>query len=44
MQRYEKRNVRLNAEKLKLSQPEVIFIGHMATDKGLKVDPLQVRV
>ena len=43
LKRCEERSVRLNAEKLKLRQPEVPFIGHLATDKGLRVDPAKVR-
>ena len=35
--------MRVNAEKLKLRQAEVLFFGHMATDKGLKVDTSKVR-
>ena len=36
-------NVRLKLEKLKLRQPQVLFIGHMATAKGLEIDPAKVR-
>lgn len=36
------RNVRLNPEKLKLQQSQALFIRHMATDQGLKVDPAKV--
>ena len=43
LKRCEERNIRLNDEKLKLRQSEVLFIGHMATDKGLRVDPAKVR-
>ena len=43
LQTCEECNVRLNAEKMKLGQHEVLFISHMATDKGLKVDPSKVR-
>ena len=39
----EERNVCLNPEKLKLRQSQVLFIGHVATDQGLKVDPAKVR-
>ena len=34
LKRCEERNVRLNPEKLKLRQSQVLFIGHMATDQG----------
>ena len=37
------RGVKLNAEKLKLRMREVPFIGHVATDRGLCVDPAKVR-
>ena len=37
------RNVKLNVEKLTLREKEVPFIGHVATDKGLRVDPAKVR-
>ena len=43
LKRCETKNVRLNAEKLKLRQSHVLFIGHMATDQGLEVDPAKVR-
>ena len=43
LKRCEERNVRLNPEKLKLRQSQVLFIGHVATDQGLKVDPAKVR-
>ena len=43
LKRCEERNVRLNDEKLKLRQSEVLFIGHVATGKGLCVDPAKVR-
>ena len=33
----------LNDEKLKLRQSEVLFIGHIMTDKGLRVDPAKFR-
>ena len=42
MKRCEERNIRLNAEKLTLRKQEVRFIGHMATGKGLGVDPDKV--
>ena len=43
LQRCKERNVRLNREKLKLRQPQVLFIGHMATDQGMRIDPAKVR-
>ncbi|PFX24924.1 Uncharacterized protein K02A2.6 [Stylophora pistillata] len=36
-------NVCLNPEKIKLQQSEVLFIGHMASNKGLQVNPAKVR-
>ncbi|KAL9951232.1 hypothetical protein ACROYT_G043857 [Oculina patagonica] len=42
LKRCEAKNVRLNPEKLKLRQSQVLFIGHMATDQGLEVDPAKV--
>ena len=42
IKRCEERNIRLNDEKLKLRQSEVLFIGHLATDNGLRVDPAKV--
>lgn len=42
LSRCEERNVHLNPDKLKLRQSEVLFIGHIATDKVLKVDPAKV--
>ena len=35
--------VKLNTDKLNLRQKEVPFIGHVATDKGLCVNPAKVR-
>ena len=43
LKRCEAKNVRLNPEKLTLRQSQVLFIGHMATDQGLEVDPAKVR-
>ena len=37
------RGVKLNTEKLRLRMHEVPFIGHVATDRGLCVDPAKVR-
>lgn len=42
LSRCEERNIHLNPDKLKLRQSEVLFIGHIAIDKGLKVDPAKV--
>ena len=42
LKRCKERNVRLNPEKLKLRQSQVLFIGYMATDQGQKVDPAKV--
>ena len=39
----DEKGLKLNAEKLKLRQPEVSFIGHIATGEGLKVDPGKVK-
>ena len=39
----DEKGLKLNAEKLKLRQPEVSFIGHIATGEGLKVDPAKVK-
>ena len=43
LKRCEERNTRLNKEKFKLRQSEVMFVGYVATDKGLRVDPDKVR-
>ena len=43
LQRCKERKVHLNLEKLKLRQSQVLFIGHMATDQGLRIDPAKVR-
>ena len=40
--RCEERNVQLNEEKFKLRQSGLLFIGHVATDKGLRVEPAKV--
>ena len=37
------RGIKLNTDKLNLQQNEVPFIGHIATEKGLRVDPAKVR-
>ena len=43
LERCRERNVKLNIDKLTLREKEVPFIGHVATDKGLRVDPAKVR-
>ena len=43
LKRCEERNLKLNNEKLKLRQPQVPFIGHVATPEGLCVDPHKVQ-
>ena len=43
LQRCEERNVKLNPDDVKLRRREVPFIGHIATRKGLSVDPDKVR-
>lgn len=43
LQRCEAQGVVLNTEKFTLRQKEVPFIGHIATDEGLRVDPSKVR-
>ena len=42
LERCEEKNIKLNAEKLKLRMREVPFIGHIATAEGLCVDPAKV--
>lgn len=43
LERCKEQDVKLNTDKLNLRQKEVPFIGHIATDKGLRVDPAKVR-
>ena len=43
LNRCKEQGVKLNTDKLNLRQKEVPFIGHVATDKGLRVDPAKVR-
>ena len=43
LQRCTDRGLKLSAEKVKLRLREVPFIGHIATDKGLCVDPAKIR-
>ena len=41
--RCKQRNVHLNSEKILLRRAEVPFIGHVASEQGLKVDPKKVQ-
>ena len=43
LQRCAERGVKLNSDKVKLRSSEVPFIGHVATDQGLCVDPMKVQ-
>ena len=43
LERCKKQGVKLNTEKLNLRLTEVPFIGHIVTDKGIRVDPGKVR-
>ena len=43
LERCKERGVKLNTDKLNLRQKEVPFIGHVATDKGLRIDPAKFR-
>ena len=43
LQRCTDRGIHLNADKIKLRQHEVPFIGHFASDKGLRADPTKNR-
>ncbi|XP_023816251.1 uncharacterized protein LOC111948290 [Oryzias latipes] len=43
LNRCRQKNIKLNAEKLKLRQKEVAYIGHLLTADGLKIDPGKVR-
>ena len=43
LERCDKRNVKLNTEKLQLRKTEVPFIGHVASGDGLKIHPDKVR-
>ena len=42
LERCKEQGVKLNTDKLNLRMTEVPFIGHMATDKGLGIDPAKV--
>ena len=42
LDRARERNLRLNAEKMKLKMTEVPYIGHLLTREGLRVDPKKV--
>lgn len=41
--RCRERNIKLNADKFRLRQSKVPYIGHLLTSEGLKVDPEKVR-
>ncbi|XP_048577104.1 uncharacterized protein K02A2.6-like [Nematostella vectensis] len=43
LNRCDQRDIHLNPDKMRLRKSELLFIGHIATDKGLKVDPAKVR-
>ena len=43
LQRCEKQQIRLNADKIKFRMYEVPFIGHVATKDDLSVDPCKVQ-
>ena len=43
LERCKEQDVKLNTDKLALRQNEVPFIGHVATHKGLRIDPAKVR-
>ena len=43
LERCKEQGVKLNTDKLNLRPKEVPFIGHVATDQGLRVDPAKVR-
>lgn len=42
LERCKEQGVKLNTDKLTLRQNEIPFIGHVATGKGLRVDPAKV--
>lgn len=43
LERCRERNIKLNADKLKLRRQEVPYIGHLLTAEGLRADPEKVR-
>ena len=43
LERCKEQGVKLNTDKHNPRMTEVPFIGHIATDKGLRVDPAKVR-
>uniref|UniRef100_A0AAR2JIE4 ribonuclease H n=1 Tax=Pygocentrus nattereri TaxID=42514 RepID=A0AAR2JIE4_PYGNA len=43
LNRCQKQNIKLNADKFKLRKEEVPYIGHLLTSEGLKIDPEKVR-
>ena len=42
LRRCENRGIRLNLDKVQLRKQEVPFIGHVATSRGLSIDPHKV--
>ena len=42
LDRARQRNLRLNAEKIKLNMTEVPYIGYLLTREGLRVDPKKI--
>ncbi len=42
LDRCRQRNIKLYAEKFRLRQRELLYIGHLLTSEGLKVDPEKV--
>lgn len=43
-QRLRKFNLKLNAGKCSFLKPEVVYLGHLITDKGIKTDPAKYNV
>ena len=43
LKRCQERGLKLNSEKLTLTQTEAAFIGHVASGDGLRVDPAKVK-
>ena len=44
LERARERNLRLNADKLKLKMTQVPYIGHLLTREGLRVDPKKLKL
>ena len=42
MERCMKRNIKLNPDKLKFKTSEILFMGHVISDKGMQADPNKV--